>query len=555
MTTKIFIIALSLTVIGFCGCKPKVVEKPTNVESVELKDSTMFKRYNKYVNISLTADLSQLSPKEKQLLGILLDAAKIIDDIFWEQALGSKDEFIKYLDFIGDENLKNFGLINYGPWDRLDNNNPFINFCGLKPDGANFYPLNMTKTEFESIKDTFKSNAYTLIRRSEDGSLNVVWYHDAYKQKIIKVVELIKKASELAEDAGLKNYLNLRAEALLTDKYFDSDNAWLDMKNNRIDFVAGPIEIYEDALFGYKAAYEAYVLIKDKVWSDKLSRFASFLPELQKSLPVPDKYKKEVPGTNSDLNAYDVVYYAGDCNAGSKTIAINLPNDPIIQTTKGTRRLQLKNAMKAKFDKILLPIANTLIDPSQVKYITFDAFFSNTMFHEVAHGLGIKYTLKGKEVQKVLKETYSTIEEGKADILGLFMITKLHEKGELGETDLMNYYVTFAASIFRSVRFGAASAHGKANMIRFNYFINNEAISRNENGTYTINFEKMKETVIKLSAKILILQGDGDYISAIAWINEDGIIKETLQKDLMKLRNNGIPVDVVFIQGKETLGL
>lgn len=553
---KLTLFILSVFAItAFFSCKPKKAEKPASSENIELKDSNMFLRYNKYVNVKLTSDLSGLSQREKQMLGYLTDAAVIMDELFWEQALGDKTGFIKYLDLTGDENLKNFGLINYGPWDRLENNEAFIDFCGIKPEGANFYPRAMTKKDFEKIGDSLKSSPYTVIIKDKDGKYKVVWYHEVYAEKLNKAVELIRKAADLADDAGLKNYLNLRAKALLTDSYQESDIAWLNMKTNNIDFVCGPIETYEDALFGYKAAYEAYVLIKDKAWSEKLTRFAAFLPELQKSLPVADKYKKEVPGTNSDLNAYDVVYYAGDCNAGSKTIAINLPNDPQVQTNFGTRRLQLKNAMKAKFDKILVPISKALIDPEQQKYITFDAFFSNTMFHEVAHGLGIKYTLKRKEVQKMLKETYSTIEEGKADILGLYMITKLHEKGELGDADLMNYYVTFTASIFRSIRFGAASAHGKANMMRFNYFLENGAVTRNDNGTYKVDFEKMKTAVDKLSEKILVLQGDGNYEAALNWMSNESIVRETLQKDLLKLKNEGIPVDIVFIQGKEVLGL
>ena len=278
-------------------------------------------------------------------------------------------------------------------------------------------------------------------------------------------------AAELAEDPGFERYLELRADALLDDDYRASDLAWMEMKDNAIDVVIGPIETYEDQLFGYRAAYEAYVLIKDLAWSERLARFAQYLPELQAGLPVPDAYKAEIPGSDADLNAYDAVYYAGDCNAGSKTIAINLPNDEEVQLEKGSRRLQLKNAMQAKYEKILEPIADVLIDESQREHITFDAFFANTMFHEVAHGLGIKNTIDGSgTVQLALQEYASSMEEGKADILGLYMITELHRAGELGDVDLRDFYVTFMAGIFRSIRFGAASAHGKANMVRFNFF-------------------------------------------------------------------------------------
>jgi hypothetical protein len=285
-----------------------------------------------------------------------------------------------------------------------------------------------------------------------------------------------------------------------------------------------------------------------------LAHFAQFLPTLQEQMPVDAEYKKEIPGSNADLGAYDAIYYAGDCNAGSKTIAINLPNDERVHLEKGSRRLQLKNSMKAKFDKILIPISEVLIAEDQRAHVTFDAFFANTMFHEVAHGLGIKMTINGKgDVRTALKEQYSALEEGKADILGLYMVTKLHEMGELGEADLMDNYVTFMAGIFRSVRFGAASSHGKANMIRFNYFLEKGAFTKDEDGTYAINMEKMQEASRDLTQLILKIQGDGDYDAAKNLVKEKGIINADLQADLDKIDAAGIPVDIVFNQGMKYL--
>jgi hypothetical protein len=290
-------------------------------------------------------------------------------------------------------------------------------------------------------------------------------------------------------------------------------------------------------------------------WSKRLARYAKFLPELQKGLPVPSEYKREKPGLDTELNAYDVIYYAGDCNAGSKTIAINLPNDEEVQLQKGTRRLQLKNAMRAKFDHILLPIAEALIDPSQQEHVTFDAFFSNVMFHEVAHGLGIKNTIKGgTTVRKALLEQASGLEEGKADILGIHMIRQLHNKGEISG-DLMDYYVTFMSGIFRSVRFGASSAHGKANMIAFNFFEEMGAFTRNDDGRYLVDQAKFEQAVEALVIRILTLQGDGDYEGAVALVNEKGNIPARLQKDLDRLGSKDIPVDIVFEQGPDVLNL
>ena len=343
----------------------------------------------------------------------------------------------------------------------------------------------------------------------------------------------------------------------MSGKYRQSDMDWMDMKTNRFDFVVGPIEVYEDELRGYKAAAEAYVLVKDLEWSGRLSRYAQLLPVLQEQLPVDDAYKQESPGTDSDLNAYDAVYFAGDANAGSKTIAINLPNDEIVQQAKGSRRLQLKNAMRAKFDKILVPISEVLIAADQRDNITFEAFFENVMFHEVAHGLGIKETIKDRgTVREALAETYSAIEEGKADILGLFMVTKLHEMGELDTDNLMDNYVTFLAGIFRSVRFGASSAHGRANMIRFNYFAEKGAFERDSTGVYRVDFEAMKNAMNDLSEKILVLQGNGRLRRGrTKLIAEYGIVKDLLASDLERLNAEGIPVDIVFRQGKGVLGL
>jgi hypothetical protein len=333
--------------------------------------------------------------------------------------------------------------------------------------------------------------------------------------------------------------------------------AWLDMKDNTIEVVIGPIETYEDQLFGYKAAHETFVLIKDKEWSNRLSKYAEVLPELQEGLPVGEEYKQETPGRDSDLNAYDAVYYAGDANAGSKTIAINLPNDEEVQLEKGTRRLQLKNAMRAKYDKILVPISEVLIAEDQRQYLTFDAFFGNTMFHEVAHGLGIKNTINDKgTVREALKEHASALEEGKADVLGLYMVSELRKDGMVDEGTIENNYVTFMSSIFRSIRFGSSSAHGKANLIRFNYFKEKGAFSYDEEAeTYRVNFDKIAVATDSLSNKILTLQGDGDYEGVAAFVEEYGTVGNQLQQSLDRLSEQSIPVDVTFNQGVDVLGL
>jgi hypothetical protein len=527
------------------GEEPVEVAHPASVEP----------RPDVYANVTLTADLSALSERQRQMLVLLIEASNVMDDLFWRQAF--RDDYADWLASIGVAETRRFAELNYGPWDRLAEDKPFMDGFGDKPLGANFYPPDMTAEEFEDAPLEGKRGLYSLLRRDEAGQLAVLPYHVAYAAELGRAAALLRDAADLCEHEGFANYLRLRAEALTTDDYQPSDLAWMDVKTNTIELVIGAIETYEDRLYGYKAAYESYVLLKDQEWSERLAKFAEFLPELQRGLPVADEFKAETPGLDSDVNAYDVLYYAGHSNAGSKSIAINLPNDEQVQLQKGTRRLQLKNAMQAKFEKILEPIADILINESQRQHISFDSFFANTMFHEVAHGLGIKNTINGKgTVREALRDLASPMEEGKADILGLYMITRLHEAGELGEVDLRDNYVTFMAGIFRSIRFGASSAHGKANMVRFNFFAERGAFVRDpESGTYSVDFERMGEAMTALSELVLTLQGTGDYDATAALMDEKGLIDAGLQSDLDRLTRADIPVDIEFTQGLRELGL
>ncbi len=551
---KIFLAVLTLGLLVSCTEKTKQEPKKqvTTIDISKTDASKMKAKLNQYAKVPLTTDLSKLTAKEKKMIPLLIKAVQTMDDLFWYEAYGDKDALLSQ---IKEANTRDFVALNYGPWDRMDDNKPILASFGEKPAGANYYPKDMTKEEFEKSNLVGKDSLYTFIERNDKGELVAVGFRDKFRTELMKTSSYLMQAAAFAENSGLKNYLLARAKGLLDDDYYNSDALWMDMKTNHLDVVIGPIETYEDQLFGYKAAHEGYVLVKDMEWSKKLAHFVSFLPELQRGLPVAAKYKQEKPGTKSDLNAYDAIYYSGEANCGGKTIAINLPNDERVQLKKGTRRLQLKNVMQAKFDKILVPIADELIDPSQRKHITFDAFFANTMFHEVAHGLGIKNTINGKgTVRKSLQKYASALEEGKADILGLYMVMQLHKKGELGG-DMKDYMTTFMASIFRSVRFGAADSHGIANMVRFNYFKEKGAFIRNDKGTYTLNYEKITQAMNDLSSLILTLQGDGNFDAVAQLVKDKGIIPAQLQKDLDRLSEKHIPVDIIFEQGVETLGL
>jgi hypothetical protein len=509
-------------------------------------------RLASYKTIKLQPDLTGLSAKEKQMIPLLVDAARAMDEVFWIQTYGDKQALLAS---ITDPTARAFALINYGPWDRLDDNRPFVRGVAARPAGANFYPVDMTRAELEAEvatpgarADSLKS-LYTMVRRDASGKLTAIPYSRFFAAQHERASQRLMEAAALAEDAGLRTYLNARAQALRTNDYQPSDMAWMDMKTNTVEMVVGPIETYDDELFGYKAAHETFVLVKDREWSGRLQRYASQLPFLQRGIPVADEYKRETPGSDSELNAYDVVYVSGQANVGAKTIAINLPNDEEVQLKKGARRLQLKNAMRAKFDHILLPIARELIVSDQLANVTFDAFFDNVMFHEVAHGLGIKNTINGKgTVREALKERAGSLEEGKADILGLYMVRQLRTQNELRTGTMEDNFVSFLASIFRSVRFGASSAHGRANIAAMNFLERRGAFTRDASGKYRVNFTKMQDATNELARTILMLQGNGDYAGVGAFTGEYGSVSPTLQSDLARLSARGIPVDIVYEQ-------
>ncbi|HET9275782.1 MAG TPA: hypothetical protein VFN96_06920, partial [Gemmatimonadales bacterium] len=447
--------------------------------------------------------------------------------------------------------------LNFGPWDRIDGNAPFLAGVPARPAGASYYPADATREEIEAAvnaggpaADSLKS-LYTMVRRDSARRLVAVPYPRFFAAAYARAVPKLREAAALSEDPPFRRYLELLATALETGRYRESDLAWMDSKTSGLELVLGPIETYDDELFGYKASHEAYVLVKDREWSRRLSRFAGMLPSLQRGLPVEAAYRRETPGVGADLNAYDQLFVAGQANAGVKTIAINLPNDETVQLEKGTRRLQLKNAMRAKFDRILMPIARRLIAAEQLALVEFDPFFENVMFHEVAHGLGIKRTLDGKgTVREALKEKASALEEGKADILGLYMVRRLREQGEISGASMEGNYVTFLASIFRSVRFGAASAHGRANVVAFNYLERMGAFARSPDGSWRVDPARFAVAADSLSARILRIQGDGDYAAAAELEREFGTIGPVLKGDLDRLSAERIPVDLIYRQDR-----
>ena len=534
----------TVTLILLLACTIMTFAQTQKAASPSLKEKVA-----EYAYYELKADMSHLTQSEKNLIPIFCDIANIMDDLFWKQTYGDKGQLMKQ---ISDPYAREYALINYGPWDRLNDNKPFIKGFGAKPDMCQYYPLDITEKEFNAFKDPNKNSLYTVIRRDGKGNLITRWYHEEYKEEIKRVCDLLEKAITITDNPEMKNYLVERKKAFETDDYLKSDIAWMDMKTSNIDFVVGPIENYDDKFMEAKASYEAFVLVKDVERSKQLDRFIQMLPDIQKILPCEPQYKTFVPGTESDLNVYNAIYYAGDCNSGSKTIAINLPNDDRVQAIKGTRRLQLRNSMEAKFEKIMKPIGKTILNPKQMDNLKFDAFFWNVTFHEVGHGLGIKETVNGKgSVDDALKTEKTSWEEAKADILGLFIVCHLIDKEEINDITKEDAITTFITGLFRSVRFGAASSHGKANMMCYNVMKDMEAFTRDEKGIYTIDFKKAEKAIDYWAGLILKTQGEGDYAFAKSFREKNGVISPELQSDLDRINKAGIPRDIRFKKNTE----
>ena len=524
------------------------------------KPLTIRERVEQYAPIRLTADLTTLTENERRIIPLLIEAAQQMDRGLWLQAYGDRDELLRS---IGDSWVRRFAEINYGPWDRLNNHEPFAPGIGPRPAGANFYPHDMTKAEFEAHLaknpgdlEAFKSQ-YTVIRRGADGRLIAVPYQQAFAEETRITADRLKEAAAFADDPAFRRYLELRAAALLSSEYRESDLAWMNIKDSRLDCIIGPIEHYEDELFGYKTTYQGMVLVKDREWSERLAKFLALLPALQRGLPVPEAYKAETPGVESGLGVFDAIFCAGDANAGGKGIAVNLPNDEKIQLEKGARRLQFRNIMRAKQERIDVPIARLMVVAEQQPHVTFDAFFQNVLFHEVAHGLGVKNTINGRgPAREALKERFAALEEAKSDMTGLHIVAELRRQGQITDGEPADNYVSYLADIMRLARWGANDTYGQTTMLIFNWLKGNGAVSRDAaSGTYRVDPAKMPAAVDSLVARIITLQGDGDYAGAKAFVEKNGRPDPQLMKDLERLGKARIPVDVVFEQGPEVLGL
>jgi hypothetical protein len=546
------VIVVTIIAIAMFACtapeEPKKDEAMANIDA----------RLAKYAQVEVSSDVPGLDENQKAALQKLIAAAKIMDEIFWLQASSDGVELREKLaasDKEIDKKLLHFLTINRGRFDRQADNEPFIGSTP-KPAGATFWPEDLTVEELEAYVTAHpdeKEALYgllTLVRREAD-KLVAVPYHVAYAEQLQEAAKLLREAAALVENESLKNYLNLRAEALVTDDYLASDMAWMDLAGNTLDIVIGAIEPYEDGLMNLKASYESFVLVKDEAASNELAAYIDAMDAMQKALPVEENYKRNQVRLGSSVGVFTLVFAGGDGDAGIKTIAISLPNDERVREQKGSRKIMLRNAIQAKFEKVLLPISERLLTPEDYKLVDGNLFFSNILLHEIGHSFGNDFVLDaegkstGTKVDVALKNRSSALEECKADIGGLYSYGVLIERGIAPAEKRPAIYATFLGGIFRSVRFGSADAHGTANAIQVNWLLENGGIVVGEDGRYSIDAEKFADGVERLLKELLMTQMTGDFARADALVTKYGTLPSALVEKLAAMSD--IPVDIEFV--------
>lgn len=523
-------------------------------------DAELARKIARFAPTTLTADTAKLTPKDRQALDKIIAAAKLLDPLFLRQVWSGNEALEKKLQAdktpAGQQRLHYFH-INDGPWSRLDNKEPFIEGVPReKPSGANYYPEDMTKEEFntwlQTLPEAEKQKAtgfFHLIRRGPDKKLTIVPYSQAYKDVLEPAAKLLREAAALTTNATLRDFLNKRADAFGSDDYYASDVAWMDL-DSPIDVTIGPYETYEDELFSYKAAFEAYVTLRDDVETAKLAKFSSHLQELENNLPVDARYRSPKLGAASPIRVVNLVFSSGEGNSGVQTAAFNLPNDERVIKEKGSKRVMLKNTQDAKFNKTLVPISRVVLDPADQSALAFDSFFTHILCHELMHGLGphnIKVNGQDTTVRKQLKELYSAIEEAKADVTGLWALQYMIDRGIIEKSMERTLYTTYLASMFRSVRFGITEAHGRGVALQFNYLTDEGAIKFNQaNGTFSIDHAKIKDAVRKLTRDILTMEAEGSYEKAKAILDKFALIRPPMQQALDRLKDVPVDIEPVF---------
>lgn len=505
--------------------------------------SQIQKKADSYALVNLETHFTEgISDHGKKVLELYKLAAEEADNIYWQQNFGDKS----LMENLPDAGQKAYAMINYGPWDRIDNQ-PFVEGYGVRPNGANFYPADMTAEEFAAFDDPDKDSHYTLIRRAEDGSLKTVWYHEAFKDNIERMCNYLQAAADATIVPSVREYLLKKIEGLKTDNYYESSLAWLDMDDSKMDLVIGPNVTTDDKRYANKASYGAFVMLKDLDRTEALRRFTAMLPELQQSLPCADEYKTFVPGAESNIFACDAITYAGNYNAGFKVIATNLPTDETVQAEKGTRTILFRNVLTEKFNRTVFPVGNLML--VQKENMDAEAFWWNIAFREVAHGLGVKETVNGKgTVADALGNESDFFEKMKGDVLGVWLACELNKKHNFSTVLQRNdFLATFIASTLRSVRFGAEDPTGLANVAIWNWLVKQGAVTRNnETSVYTIHFDQTFQAITELAGFILKTQATGDADAARQFAADYGKMTTALKADVRKMHLEDLPVDIRF---------
>jgi len=545
LVSILVVVSVSMTILG----------NQKKRSAITGSDPELAKKIRRFAPTALTADTSRLSAGDRKALNKIIEAAKLMDPLFLRQVWGGNEALKQKLEadksVVGRQRLHYF-MINKGPWSRIDSNEPFIEGVPEKPHHATYYPDDMTKEEFNNwvagLPEEEKQKAtgfFYLIRRGDDGKLKTVPYNEAYAEFLKPAAQLLNEAAELTTNPTLKQFLSKRAAAFSSNDYYASDVAWMDL-NSPIEVTIGPYETYEDGLFSYKAAFEAYVTLRDEAESAKLAKFSQYLQELEDNLPMEARYRNPKLGAASPIRVVNEVFSSGEGNSGVQTAAYNLPNDERVVKEKGSKRVMLKNVQEAKFQKTLIPISRVVLASRDQPLLSFESFFTHILAHELMHGLGPhNITVNGQAttVRQQLKELSSALEEAKADITGLWALQYLIDKGVVEKRMERSLYTTFLASTFRSVRFGITEAHGKGIALQFNYLTDEGAFDVNEQtGTFSVNEAKVKDAVRKLTGEILTVQAEGSYDKAKALLDKYGLIRPSMQKALDRLKD--VPVDI-----------
>src|SRR5689334_7369096 len=508
----------------------------------------------RFAPVDLSADVSKLPANERQALAKLVEAAKVMDTLFLRQVWAGNETMLLNLlqdtSEIGRARLHYF-LLNKGPWSRLDHNDSFIAGAPSKPEEANFYPADATKAQVEEwlatlsgSQKSFATGFYSTIRRNAEGKFIAVPYSFEYQGELAHAARLLREAAALTTQPTLKAFLEKRAQAFLTNDYYDSDVAWMELDAS-IEPTIGPYEVYEDEWFNYKAAFEAFITVRDDEESRKLARFGAELQEIENNLPIDARYRNPKLGSLAPIRVVDVVFSAGDANRGVQTAAFNLPNDERITAEKGAKRVMLKNTQDAKFAKVLVPISKVALAPNDQSSVEFEAFFTHILMHELMHGLGPHNIAAGERpttVRQELKETYSTIEEAKADISGLFALQFLVDRGKLEKRYEQTMYTTYLASMFRSIRFGLNEAHGRGVAMQLNYFLDKGGVTVSPDGTFAVNLARIKQNVIDLTHDLMTMEAVGDYAASRQMIATMAVVRPAVKRVLDRL--SSVPVDI-----------